>query len=139
VRRSTLLVDAPAGPVLALLADPRRRPGWQRRLRRVVLLDAGPPHPGQRWLDVTVVGIRPRMRTTELAGDRWSEAGAWRGVNAALAVRARPTGAATVLDIELSLHADGLLGRLVRSLEPLAMVAVRSDLRRAGTLLAGPQ
>jgi hypothetical protein len=139
VRRSTLVIDAPPGTVLAYLADPRNRPAWQPSLRRVVLLDDGPPRFGQRWVDVTAVGIRPRMRTTALAGDRWSERGDWRGVSAALGVRVRPAGGATALDVELTLRGRGPLGVLLRLLEPLAMVVVRSDLRRAGTVLSPAQ
>ena len=66
------------------LVDPRNRAAWQSSLRRVEGV-TGQPRVGQRWVDVTVPGLRPRMETTVLERPhRWTEVGRWHGIDAEL-------------------------------------------------------
>lgn len=76
------------------LTDPRNRPEWQWSLRAVEVLDDDVGE-GQRWVDVTWAGLRPRLRTTVFERPaRWEEHGEWRGlrVRVALSFRATPSG-----------------------------------------------
>ena len=71
------------------LADPFNRPAWQSSLKRVEDVD-GAPRVGQTWVDVTRVGVRPLMETTELERPhRWTERGTWRGFDATLTLLRR--------------------------------------------------
>ena len=132
-------LPVPVDVAYRYLADPRNRPAWQRGLRAVEVVDDGPPRVGMRWVDVTSVGARPELRITRLdPGEVWSEHGRWRGLEAWLALRFSAAGQGTTL-----LHADvrvvGLpsWASLAATLEMLAPPAVKSDLRRAGRILAG--
>ena len=85
--------DVPADVAFDYLVDPHRRPEWQSSLRRVEDVDAGAPRVGQRWVDVTVAGLRPRMETTVLDRPRtWTEVGSWRGIDAVLTLAFAPDG-----------------------------------------------
>ena len=67
---------APRSAVFAYLSDPVNRPEWQASLKRVEVLDPGPPHVGQRWVDHVKVGPRFDLQTTGLDEDRlWAETG----------------------------------------------------------------
>ena len=67
---------APRSAVFAYLSDPVNRPEWQASLKRVEVLDAGPPHVGQRWVDHVKVGPRFELQITGLEPDRlWAETG----------------------------------------------------------------
>ena len=108
------------------LADPLRRPEWQSSLSRVEDVD-GEPRVGQTWVDVTRVGARPAMETTELdRPHRWTESGRWRGISATLALDIAET--ATGCDVTPTVTIDGPLAFVLRALAPYA---IRSDLRRA--------
>ncbi len=73
---ATLFVAAPRPAVFAYLADPAHRPEWQASLKRVDLLDPGPPHVGQRWVDHLRGGASFELRITELVPDEvWAEQG----------------------------------------------------------------
>ena len=75
------------------LVDPRNRAAWQSSLRRVEEV-TGEPRVGQRWVDVTVPGLRPRMETTVLERPhRWTEVGRWHGIDAELTLVFAPDGA----------------------------------------------
>ena len=61
----------PADLALRYLSDPVNRPEWQSSLRRVEVLDVGPPHRGQRWSDHTAVGLvaaRVGLNTDDASG-----------------------------------------------------------------------
>ena len=104
------------------LVDPRNRPQWQSSLARVDGV-TGEPRVGQTWVDVTRPGLRPRMETTELDRPRrWTERGTWHGVVATLTLDFAET--ATGCDVTASFE-------IARLLRVPALLAVRSDLRRA--------
>lgn len=134
-----VVLPHPPAQVFGLLSDPRRRPEWQASLRRVELVDTGPPGLGTRWYDVTAVGLRPLLETTAWEPDvRWAERGRWRGVEVDLELTFTPLrdGVACRVSGVGAVSASGLTGPLVaRVLSRLAPVAARSDLRRAGRVL----
>ena len=128
--------EVPAEVAFDYLADPRHRPEWQSSLRRVELVD-DVVAVGQRWVDVTMPGLRPRMETTALQRPTsWSEAGRWGGVEAVLTLRFVPAGAGCLVEPEFSLTARGPARVALPVLRLLATPAVRSDLRRAARILS---
>jgi uncharacterized protein YndB with AHSA1/START domain len=128
--------DVPAEVAFDYLADPRHRPEWQSSLRRVELLDDRVAV-GQRWIDVTVTGMRPRMETTALERPTtWTEAGRWGGVEAVLTLRFTAAGEGCVVEPEFSLSGRGAARVALPVLRLLAVPAVRSDLRRAARILS---
>ena len=118
------------------LVEPRNRPQWQSSLRAVDLLDAGEPHVGMRWRDVTWPGLRPRMELTRMEPFRlWTERGTWGSVSAELTLHFVAAGGGTRVEAEMSLGGDGL-GRLAAAVAGrMAPRAVEADLRRAARLL----
>jgi len=121
------------------LVDPHRRPEWQSSLRRVEDVDAGAPRVGQRWVDVTVPGPRPRMETTELERpDRWTETGTWRGFDAVLTLTFEPVTDGCEVGVEMRLTGRGPARPLAAALSALAPRAVRADLTRASRILSRP-
>ncbi|MDN4173497.1 SRPBCC family protein [Nocardioides sp. SOB77] len=132
----TVRFEAPPAVVLDYLADPVNRAAWQSSLARVEDV-VGPVGVGQTWTDVTVPGLRPRMRTTELVpGERWTETGTWRGFEADLTLEVAPAaGGGCVVSVAMDLRGRGLAGPLARALALVSPRAVRSDLRRAARLL----
>ena len=126
----------PAEVAFDYLIDPRHRPEWQSSLRRVELVDDRVAV-GQRWVDVTVPGMRPRMETTVLERPHtWTEAGRWGGVEAVLTLRFTPAGEGCVVEPDFSLTGRGVARLVLPALRLLAAPAVRSDLRRAARLLS---
>lgn len=133
-------VAAPRQQVYDYLADPRNRPQWQASLRRVEVLDEGPPQVGTRWVD-HVYGAPPfHLRITAMEhGELWAETGS-----------SGPFTAHGTLLFE-DARRDGVDGTVVRCiarvrgrgparvLGPAAMMVaaalVRNDLRRAARLL----
>ncbi|GAA4819792.1 SRPBCC family protein [Nocardioides caeni] len=131
-----VVLPVPPAAAFAYLADPRNRPAWQSSLRavaEVVVPDGDPTAVGVTWTDVTAVpGVRPRLRTVvSEPGRRWAEVGELAGFSATLdlAFGPEPRGTRVVATFTVAGWGVGaLLGRL-------AVVAVRSDLRRAGELM----
>ena len=141
--RTTLTYAVPVDVAFAYLVDPLNRPEWQSSLKAVEVLDAGEPRVGQRWLDRTALGIVPRMETTALEeGRRWSETGRWRGVEADLTLtfaphREDPDGPEGCrLDAAFEVRGRGLLRPVGWVSSGAGLFAVRSDLARAGKILA---
>ncbi|GAA2008764.1 SRPBCC family protein [Nocardioides kribbensis] len=130
----TVDVAAPREVVFDYLVDPHHRAEWQSSLRRVDDVD-GEPRVGQTWTDVTVPGLRPAMRTTELVRpERWSESGTWRFVRADLTLElTAPTPQTCVVAYRFRIHALGPLG-LAATLA--SVPAVGADLRRAADILS---
>jgi uncharacterized membrane protein len=136
-------VAAPRQQVYEYFADPANRPAWQASLRRVEVLDEGPPRVGTRWVD-HVVGAPPfHLRITAMRlGELWAEVGT-----------SGPFTAWGTLLFE-DAERDGVHGTVVRCiarvrgrgparvLAPFAMlvagVLVRNDLARAARVLGTP-
>lgn len=139
----SLTIAAPPRAVFDYLSDPRRRPEWQASLRTVEMVEPGEIGVGTRWVDHTVVGVRPRLRIVEMRApdgpDRpgvWGEVGEWRGLRADLTLRFHDAGSdRTLLTWSLALHGSAGWRPLRRALQALAPSAVSSDLRRAARLL----
>ncbi|WP_182524822.1 SRPBCC family protein [Nocardioides dongkuii] len=133
------MVHFPVPPEVAFdyLVDPAHRPAWQSSLARVESVTDGPAV-GQTWVDVTAPGPRPRMETTVLdRPHRWTERGTWRSFTAELTLEFAPAPGGCEVEVAgLRLTATGLAAPVARALAAAAPVAVRSDLRRAATLLA---
>lgn len=136
--RTSLQYAVPPQVAFTYLADPRNRPEWQSSLKRVQLLDEGEPRVGQRWLDHTAIGLAPEMVITELEPDvRWAETGRWRGIEADLTLGFAPHGTGTRLDVAFEVRGRRLLAPVGWVSTGAGLFAVRSDLARAGRLLAG--
>jgi uncharacterized protein YndB with AHSA1/START domain len=114
------------------LVDPANRPAWQSSLARVSAVE-GEIGVGQRWVDETKPGLKPRMRTTEYQRPRrWSEDGTWRFVRAELTLTFSPTPVGCEVGYRFRIRALGPLG-LAASW--VSVPAVGADLRRAARLL----
>jgi hypothetical protein len=129
--------DVPADVAFDYLVDPHRRPEWQSSLRRVEDVGGGAPHVGQRWVDVTVVGLRPRMETTVLDRPRtWTEVGTWRGIDAVLTLAFAPDGGGCRVTPAFRVAGRGAARPLAWVVDRVAVLGVLPDLRRAARLLA---
>jgi uncharacterized protein YndB with AHSA1/START domain len=140
--RSSVEYAVPVQVAFEYLADPRNRPEWQGSLRSVELIDEGPPRVGQRWLDRTRPGLVPTMEITELVPDRaWSETGRWRGlVLADLTLQFSPrVPEGCRVDVAFGVRGRGPLRPLGWLASGAGLLAVRSDLARAGRILAERQ
>jgi hypothetical protein len=127
----------PADVAFDYLVDPHRRPEWQSSLRRVEDVDAGAPSVGQRWVDVTVPGLRPRMETTVLDRPRtWTEVGRWRGIDAVLTLAFTPDGDGCRVTPTFRVTGRGAVRPLAWAVDRVAALGVLPDLRRAARLLA---
>jgi hypothetical protein len=136
VPTATLRYAVPVHVAFAYLADPRNRPEWQSSLRRIELLDGGDPRVGQRWRDVTAARIVPDMVITELEPDvLWAETGTWRAIAADLTLRFAPHREGCSVDVEFEVRGRGYLRPLGWAASRAGLLAVRSDLRRAGRIL----
>jgi len=133
----TLELPHPPASVFRFLADPRNRPLWQASLRGVTDVDDGAPRTGMQWRDVTKVGIKPRMRITELRPYRLlSETGSWRGVDGLLTLRfvMIPQGTRRTAEGRLIGHRPFGLATAVGG--RWAPETIRKDLLRASEVLA---
>ena len=130
-----VLVKRPVPEVFAYFADPRNRPQWQSSLRAIRMVDEGEPRQGMRWVDVTVVGLKPKMEITHFEPYRlWAERGTAWGIIADLTMRftqvtsgTRVVATMTVAETRLRLP-EAVIGRL-------APAALKGDLERAAHLL----
>ncbi len=136
LRTTTVRYAVPVHEAFAYLADPRNRPEWQSSLRRVELLDEGEPRAGLRWRDHTAVRMAPEMVITELEPDvLWAETGRWRGIEADLTLRFAPHRGGCSVDVEFGVRGHGVLRPVGWAASGAGLLAVRSDLRRAGRIL----
>jgi hypothetical protein len=120
----------------AYLADPRNRPEWQSSLRRVEMVDDGPARVGMRWRDHTAVGMAPQMEITALEPEvLWAETGRWRAFEAGLTLRFAPHRGGCSVDVELEVRAHGAVRPFGWAADRVGLLAVASDLRRAGRIL----
>lgn len=128
--------DVPVEVAFDYLVDPRNRPEWQSSLRRVEVLD-DVVAPGQRWVDVTTPGLRPRMRTTDLRRPHsWTEVGTWRGVEAWLTLTFAARGAGCSVLARARVRGRGPWRPLGPLATMAATLAVPGDLRRASGILS---
>ena len=133
----TLELPHPPAALFRFLADPRNRPLWQPSLKSVADLDAGAPHVGQQWRDVTKVGLKPQMEITELTPYRvLSETGHWRGVDGLLTLRFVKTQTGTRLTAEGRLAGHGPFALAAAVSGRLAPETIRKDLVRASEILS---
>ncbi len=126
-------VFLPVSPEVAFdyLVDPVNRPSWQASLKAVEDVE-GEVGLGQSWTDVTVPGLRPRMRTTAFERpSRWAETGTWRGVTAELTLRFSASGAGCHVEVGTRFRATGGYRALLPLLPLLAPLAARTDLKAA--------
>ena len=121
------------------LVDPRNRAAWQSSLRRVEGV-TGEPRVGQRWVDVTVPGLRPRMETTVLERPhRWTEVGRWHGVHAELTLVFDADGDGCLVTPTFRVTGRGPARPVAFAVDKVAVLGVYPDLRRAARqVAAGP-
>ena len=128
----TVAFDVPREVAFDYLVDPHHRPEWQSSLRRVSVVD-GEPRVGQTWVDETKPGLKPAMRTTELARpSHWSESGTWRFVRADLTLDFEETATGCSVAYRFRIHALGPVGL---ALSAVSGPAVGADLRTAARIL----
>lgn len=129
--------DVPVDRAFTYLADPRNRPEWQSSLRAVDLLDEGVPRVGMRWLDLTSARIAPEMVITEMEPDvLWAETGRWKAIEADLRLEFAPRAGGCRVAVAFGVRARGLLRPVGWVATAAGLFAVRSDLRKAGRILA---
>jgi len=84
------------------------------------------------------VGMSPEMVITELEPDvLWAETGRWKAIEADLTLRFVPRGAGCRVEAAFEVRGPGLLRPVGWAATAAGLVAVRSDLRKAGRILAG--
>lgn len=130
-------VHLPVSPEIAFdyLVDPVNRPAWQASLKAVEQVE-GEVGAGQSWVDVTLPGLRPQMRTTVY--DRpslWTETGTWRGVRAELTLRFTASGAGCEVSVSTRFVASGLWRLALPVVIASAPLAARADLKAAAKVL----
>lgn len=129
--------DVPAEVAFAYLVNPYYRAEWQSSLRRVTDVDPDVPMVGQRWVDVTVPGLRPRMETTYVDEPHaWTEVGHWHGIAAELTLTFTPDGTGCLVTPTFHVTGTGLLRPLAWLVDQVAVFGVYPDLRRAARILA---
>jgi hypothetical protein len=100
-------------------------------------VDAGDPHQGMQWRDVTKVGLKPWMEITELTPYRLiSETGTWRGVDGLLTLRFVKTQSGTRLTAEGRLIGHGPFALAAAVSGRWAPETIRKDLLRASEVLS---
>jgi hypothetical protein len=128
--------EVPPEVAFDYLVDPRNRAAWQSSLRRVEHV-TGEPRVGQRWVDVTVPGLRPRMETTVLDRPRrWTEVGRWHAIDAELTLLFEPEGTGCRVTPEFTVTGRGVAALPAYVVDKVAVLAVLPDLRRAADNLS---
>ena len=135
-----VFVAAPRPTVFAYLSDPVNRPEWQASLRSVEVLDPGPPHVGQRWVDHVAVGPRFELQTSGLEPDRlWAETGTSGPITAfgtlLFGDETRDGVAGTLVTCIARVRGRGAAVPLGWPATVLGALLVRNDLARAARLL----
>ncbi|QIK68154.1 hypothetical protein G7072_19045 [Nocardioides sp. HDW12B] len=138
---ASVFVAAPRERVYAYFADPVNRPEWQASLRSVELLDPGPPHPGQRWIDHVKVGPAFELQIIAMEGTSvWAEVGSTGPFTAfgTLLFEDATLGSVTGTRVTCvaRVRARGPLIPLGWPATGVAALLVRNDLKRAARILA---
>ncbi len=95
------------------------------------------PHLGQRWVETTAVGVRPRLEIIEMDPPHvWAERGWWRGVEATLSLRFARTPRGCRVEVSGAVGGRGLWAVPAALAGRLAGPAVAADVRKAGAILA---
>jgi uncharacterized membrane protein len=137
----SVFVPVPRRGLYDYLADPRNRPEWQGSLRRVEVLDDGPPRVGTRWVD-HVYGAPPfHLRITGMEPGRlWAEVGTSGPFTACGTLLFEDAEREGVPGTRVRMIARVTAAGPARILTPFAValagVLVRNDLRRAARILA---
>ena len=119
------------------LVAPDNRAEWQSSLRAVTDVVGPDGVVGQTWTDVTTAGVRPHMELTDAdRPHRWSERGTWRGFHATLTLTFTPVGSSCDVGVTMDVDGTGVARLVARVLDRVAPAAVRSDLKRAATILS---
>jgi uncharacterized protein YndB with AHSA1/START domain len=136
VAARSIRFDVSAERAFDYLVEPRNRAEWQSSLRRVDEV-TGDPRVGQRWIDVTVPGLRPRMETTVLERPRrWTEIGRWHGIDAELTLEFADDGDGCQVTPTFTVTGRGVAAVPAFVVDKVAVLGVYPDLRRAARLLA---
>lgn len=137
-RRGSVRLPVSAEALFAYLTDPHTRSQWQSSLDRVEEVTG--KGEGQRWTDVTRLGLRARMETTVSEPPRrWSERGEALGFRGRLALGFEPEALDRCrVEIEVGLTGSGPRAWAAPLATYLAVPLVRSDLRRASRILSPP-
>ena len=136
----SVFVPAERGRVYDYLADPRNRPEWQASLRRVEVLDDGPPRVGTRWVD-HVYGAPPfHLCITHMEpGTVWAEVGSsgpFTAYGTLLFEDAERGGVAgTVVRTVARVKGRGAARVAAPVARVVAGLLVRNDMRRAARIL----
>jgi hypothetical protein len=121
----------PAAVVFDFLTRPENRPLWQSSLASVTDV-VGAGELGSSWVDVTKVGIKPRLVVTaHEPPHRWAESGTWRGFVANLELRLDEHIDGTRVTALVGFDTPWWLAGLPLVLDRIAPDAVRADLLRA--------
>ncbi len=127
--------DVSAEVAFDYLVDPHHRPEWQSSLRKVEHVN-GAPRVGQRWIDVTVPGLRPRMETTVLDRPRtWTEVGSWHGIDAVLTLDFAEDGSGCLVTPTFRVTGRGPAFAPAYAVDRIAIFGVLPDLRKAASIL----
>jgi hypothetical protein len=128
--------EVPVEIAFDYLVDPLNRAEWQSSLRTVESV-IGVPRVGQRWIDVTVPGLRPLMETTALVRPHtWTEVGRWHGIHAELTLDFTAAGAGCLVAPTFRVTGRGPAAAVAYAVDRVAVFAVLPDLRKAARLLA---
>ena len=128
--------DVPLEVAFDYLVDPHHRAEWQSSLRRVESV-VGEPRVGQRWVDVTVAGLRPLMETTSLERPRsWTEIGSWHGIDAVLTLDFAADATGCLVTPTFRVTGRGPARPVAFAVDKIAIFGVLPDLRKAASILA---
>ena len=109
-------IAAPPATVWAVVADLPAWPTWTPTVATIEVLDAGPPHLGQR-ARLRQPGYRPALwtvtRVAEGTGFWWETRTLGMTVTAGHAIRPTPAGSRVTLSIDVSGPTAALLGWIV--------------------------
>lgn len=134
---ATVELPVPVATAYDYLGDPRNRPEWQASLLSVTIPDRGEPYEGMAWRETTMVGVRPRLRITEMVPDRvWGEVGHWAGVTGRLRLLFADSPGGCRVYAKGSVSGRGVYAAAARAAGAMAGRVIALDLKRAGRILA---
>ena len=127
----------PPASAFEYFADPRNRPNWQRSLRRVELITAGPPALGTRWREWPLGLGEVELEIVRFERDRvWAEEAQTRLGRLTLVLVFEPAPTGTRLGVEATLTLPPWASWADRAVAPLVRREIEGDLQRAARALA---